>query len=160
MSKTVERFAGGAIGEPGDRIFLLELVVDGEAVSYLIEKLQVAALAEEAQRLLRERNMIGAGLTMEPGGVHAETPVAFRVGGLQLSLDADSDSATLVIYSTDDADDPAEYVLSLAQIDGFAREAVIVVSGGRPPCPRCGLSMDPEGHACPRTNGDLRGHRP
>lgn len=160
MSQTVERFAGGAIGEPGDRVFLLELVVDGTAVAYLIEKLQVAALAEEAQRLLRERNMIGAGLTLDPGGVHPETPVAYRVGGLQLSLDDGADTATLIIYSTDDVDDPTEYQLSLAQIDGFAREALVVVAGGRPPCPRCGLAMDPDGHACPRTNGDLRGHRP
>lgn len=160
MSQAVERFAGGAIGEPGARVFLLEVVADGEAASYVIEKLQVAALAEEAQRLLRERGMIGAGLTLDPGSVHAETPVAFRVGGLQLSLDVGSDTATLVIYSTDDVDPPVEYQLSLSQIDAFARESLAVVAGGRPACPRCNLAMDPEGHACPRTNGDLRGHRP
>ncbi len=43
---TVDRFAGGAIGEPGNRVFLLEFVVDGEAIAYLIEKFQVGALAQ------------------------------------------------------------------------------------------------------------------
>ncbi|MCP4306071.1 MAG: DUF3090 family protein [bacterium] len=157
---SVERLAGGAVGEPGHRVFLLELVVDGEAIAYLIEKLQVAALAEEAQNLLQERNMIGAGLSLDPGGVHAETPVAFRVGGLELSVDEGTDVAELVIHSTEPADPSAEYQVSLAQLDGFAREALVVVAGGRPQCPRCNLAMDPEGHNCPRTNGDLRSHRP
>ncbi len=156
----VERFAGGAIGEPGRRVFMLEVVVSGSATAYVIEKLQVAALAEEARRLLRERGMVGAGLTVEPGDVHEDTPVAYRVGGLQLVLEDDAEAASLIIYSTEDADPPAEYELTLAQLDAFAREALAVVEAGRPSCPRCGLAMDPEGHNCPRSNGDLRGHQP
>ena len=158
MSKA-ERFAGGAIGEPGHRVFTLEAVVDGIAIAYVIEKLQVAALAEEAKRLLRERGMVGAGLSLDPGGVHAETPVAYRVGGLQLVLEDDSEVAILIIYSTEDEDPSAEYELTLAQLDAFAREAATDVEAGRPSCSRCGLAMDPEGHNCPRSNGDLRGHR-
>ena len=118
------------------------------------------ALAQEAQRLLKERNMIGAGLTLDPGGVHEDTPAAFRVSGLQLSLEDDSDVATLVVQSTEDEDPSAEYQVSLAQLDAFAREALVAVGSGRPACPRCGLAMDAEGHNCPRTNGDLRAHRP
>jgi len=159
MSK-VERFAGGAIGVPGHRVFMLEAVVDGVGVAYVIEKLQVAALAEEAKRLLRERGMVGVGLSLDPGGVHAETPVAYRVGGLQLVVEDDSNTAALVIYSTEDDDPPAEYELTLAQLDAFAREAATAVEAGRPSCSRCGLAIDPEGHNCPRSNGDLRGHLP
>ena len=157
---SVERFAGGAIGEPGNRVFLLLVVVEGDAVAYVLEKLQVAALAEEAKRLLRERGMIGVGLSVDPGAVDAASPVAFRVGGMQLGLADDTDTATLVLYSTDESDQPAEYELSLAQLDAFAREALVVVESGRPTCPRCDLPMDPEGHNCPRSNGDLRNHRP
>lgn len=157
---TVERFAGGAIGEPGHRVFMLEFVIDGVAIAYVLEKLQVAALAEEAQRLLRERGMVGAGLSLDPGGVHSETPIAFRVGGIQLTLEDDADTADLVLFSTEDDDPPANYQVALAQLDAFAREAQTVVESGRPACPRCGLAMDPEGHNCPRSNGDLRGHRP
>ncbi len=28
-----------------------------------------------------------------------------------------------------------------------------IVAAGRPPCPLCGLPLDPEGHVCPRQNG-------
>jgi uncharacterized repeat protein (TIGR03847 family) len=156
----IDRFAGGAIGEPGKRVFMLEVVTVGEAVAYVIEKLQVAALAEEAQRLLRERGLIGAGLSLEPGGVHAETAVAFRVGGMELGIDEESEVVNLVLHSTEESDDAVEYELTLAQLDAFAREALAVVASGRPACPRCGLAMDPDGHNCPYSNGDLREHRP
>ena len=157
---TVERFAGGAIGKPGNRVFMLEIVSEGETVAYVIEKLQVHALALEAQHLLRERGLLGAGLSIEPGGVHEETPVAFRVGGLELGISDQSEAASLVVSSTDEDDDSVGYELSLAQLDAFAREALAIVASGRPACPRCGLAMDPDGHNCPRTNGDLSGHRP
>lgn len=157
---TVERFVAGAIGEPGDRQFRLEVVADGNATAYLIEKLQVAALAEEAQNLLRERSMLGAGLSVDPGGISPDTPLEFRVGGLQLALDEESGLVTIVLHSTEDDDPPVTFELTLPQLDAFAREALAVVTSGRPACPRCGLAMDPDGHNCPRSNGDLRGHRP
>jgi uncharacterized repeat protein (TIGR03847 family) len=157
---TVERFAAGAIGEPGDRQFRLEVVDEGRTSAYLIEKLQVAALAEEAQNLLRERGMVGAGLSVSPGDVSPETPLEFRVGGLQLALDEESGLVTIVLHSTEDDDPPVTCELTLPQLDAFAREALAVVTSGRPACPRCGLAMDPDGHNCPRSNGDLRGHRP
>lgn len=156
----VERFAAGAIGEPGNREFRLEVVVDGRVTAYLIEKLQVAALAEEAQNLLRERGLLGAGLTVNPGEVAADTPLVFRVGGLQLAVDDDSGHVAIVLQSTEEEDLPVTCELTLPQLDAFAREALAVVASGRPACPRCGLAMDPNGHNCPRSNGDLRGHRP
>ena len=156
----VDRFAGGAIGEPGQRVFMLEVEVNGEVVAYVIEKLQVAALAEEAMRMLRERGLLGSGLSVDPGGVHADSIIAFRVGGLELGLRDDADTALLVIHSTEDADPSSEYELTAAQLDAFAREALVAVEAGRPICPRCDLAMDPDGHACPRSNGDLRNHRP
>ena len=39
----------------------------------------------------------------------------------------------------------------------FVKRAQRVVAAGRPPCPLCGLPLDPEGHICVRTNGYLRG---
>ena len=157
---SIDRFAAGAIGEPGAREFRIELVTDGQTTAYLIEKLQVAALAEEAQNLLRERSMVGSGLSIDPGGVSLDTPLEFRVGGMQLALDEESGLVTIVLHSTEESDSPVTCELTLPQLDAFAREALAVVSSGRPACPRCGLAMDPEGHNCPRSNGDLRGHRP
>ncbi len=38
----------------------------------------------------------------------------------------------------------------------FAQRAAAVVGAGRPPCPFCGLPLDPTGHLCPRQNGYRR----
>jgi uncharacterized repeat protein (TIGR03847 family) len=46
--------------------------------------------------------------------------------------------------------------LSREQAAAFAIHATRQVEAGRPPCPLCGLPLDPSGHDCPRTNG----HRP
>jgi uncharacterized repeat protein (TIGR03847 family) len=160
MVMAVERFAAGAIGKPGDREFRLEVDTDGRVTAYLIEKLQVQALAEEAQNLLREQGKVGTGLSIDPGTVDPETPIAFRVGGLEMAVAEEADTATIVIHSTEEDDRPAVCELTLDQLDAFAREALLVVAAGRPACPRCGLAMDPDAHNCPRSNGDLRGHRP
>jgi uncharacterized repeat protein (TIGR03847 family) len=160
MAMTVDRFAGGAIGQPGDRVFLLEVEADGVTTAYALEKIQVAALAQQAQVQLRQSGLLGSGSALDPGGVHADTNVGFRVGGLHLAFDDIAGTVTVVIHSRDGADAPVECEMTHAQLDAFAREALVVVSAGRPECPRCGLAMDPDGHNCPRSNGDLRGHRP
>ena len=157
---TVDRFAGGAVGEPGHRVFMIEVEVDGVATAYVLEKVQIAAFAEQAQIQLRASGTLEAGLSLDPGGVHADTDVAFRVGGLGLAVDDTTGTAAVLIRSTDEEDAPVRYELTHAQLDAFAREALTVVAAGRPECPRCGLAMDPDGHNCPRSNGDLRGHRP
>jgi len=36
---------------------------------------------------------------------------------------------------------------------GFVEQAIRVVRSGRPPCPLCGNPLDPQGHICPRRNG-------
>ena len=43
--------------------------------------------------------------------------------------------------------------ISAAQARAFIQRANQVVAAGRPPCPFCGLPLDPSGHICPRQNG-------
>jgi uncharacterized repeat protein (TIGR03847 family) len=43
--------------------------------------------------------------------------------------------------------------LSHDQVAAFSSQAEKVLTSGRPPCPRCGLPMDPAGHPCPVMNG-------
>ena len=50
----------------------------------------------------------------------------------------------------------ARILLTREQAAAFAIRATQLVEAGRPPCPLCGLPLDPSGHDCPRTNG----HRP
>lgn len=37
----------------------------------------------------------------------------------------------------------------------FVERAAKVVAAGRPPCPLCGQPLDPQGHLCPRRNGQF-----
>jgi uncharacterized repeat protein (TIGR03847 family) len=39
------------------------------------------------------------------------------------------------------------------QVRAFALQAEKVLAAGRPPCPYCGLPVDPGGHPCPASNG-------
>jgi len=38
---------------------------------------------------------------------------------------------------------------------GFVRRSAALMSAGRPTCPFCGQPLNPEGHFCPRSNGQL-----
>ena len=56
----------------------------------------------------------------------------------------------------DDADEGPDLLrvrLSAPAARGFIARANDVVAAGRPPCPLCGLPLNPEGHICPRQNG-------
>lgn len=55
-----------------------------------------------------------------------------------------------------DGPDVLRVRLTAAMAREFARRAAAVVSAGRPPCPFCGLPLDPSGHVCPRQNGYRR----
>lgn len=155
-----QKFLAGAIGPPGEREFRLEATVGGVTVAHVIEKVQVAAMAVEAQRLLRDLGMIGSGRSIDPGEIHPDAPVQFRVGAVQLEHEPGTEAVTVGLSPVEEGVEPVSYELTIGQLDAFAREAAVVVTAGRPSCPRCGLAMDPDGHNCPRSNGDLRGYRP
>jgi uncharacterized repeat protein (TIGR03847 family) len=46
--------------------------------------------------------------------------------------------------------------LTATSARAFARRARALIAAGRPPCPLCGLPLDPSGHVCPRQNGYRR----
>ncbi len=48
----------------------------------------------------------------------------------------------------------ARFGATRAQVAALARRGMELVESGRPLCPLCGFPLDPEGHACPRTNGN------
>jgi uncharacterized repeat protein (TIGR03847 family) len=74
--------------------------------------------------------------------------------------DGEAGSAPAIEDDEEDADgdgpDVLRVRLTAAMAREFARRAASVVSAGRPPCPFCGLPLDPAGHVCPRQNGYRR----
>lgn len=72
--------------------------------------------------------------------------------------DADDESVAAAIeqlLSADDVDGPdvLRVHLSAVQARSFVERALRVVRSGRLPCPLCGNPLDPQGHICPRRNG-------
>jgi len=173
-----DRFATGTVGEPGNRTFFLQASDAGRVVSVVLEKAQVAVLAERLGRLLVELDKHGivedASATVEPDVKPLDEPLneAFRAGTLTLGWDgeaeriliearaqqADADAeeeAEAIELSDDDEDGPdlLRVRLSADAARQFVERAFRVVRAGRPPCPLCGNPLDPGGHVCPRKNG-------
>lgn len=107
-----ERFITGTVGDPGDRTFFLQAREGGRVVSVVLEKVQVAVLAERLSELLGELERRGIASQPIEAPVTtsvtppAETPVAanedtgpldeplieaFRAGSLTLGWDQDAD---------------------------------------------------------------------
>src|SRR5438093_4603830 len=171
-----ERFIAGTIGEPGGRTFFLQARDGRRVVSVVLEKAQVAVLAERLGALLDELGRRGIELppAAEVGAEveHLDEPLveAFRAGTLTLTWDGDreriivearemveGEEAEPVEVADDDDEGPdlIRVVMRPAAARGFADRAIAVVEAGRPPCPLCGRPLDPQGHICPRRNGYL-----
>ncbi len=93
------------------------------------------------------------------------------MGTIGVSYDDDLDRLVVVVEESvrdedeeeetealdvDDDGMVARILVTREQAAAFAIRATQLVEAGRPPCPLCGLPLDPSGHDCPRTNG----HRP
>lgn len=171
-----ERFIAGTVGRPGDRSFFLQVRDSTRLITVLLEKEQVAVLADRVDSMLDE--------IVRRSGEQAQPAVAsnvddldpldqpiveeFRVGAMTLSWDNDAERVIVAAYAvgeeeTEPPDDPEDsdrdvMVVRLSGLEAraFVKRAQAVVSAGRPPCPLCSLPLDPQGHICPRQNGYRR----
>src|SRR2546421_10994606 len=93
--RTPDRFVAGTVGQPGNRTFYLQAVHDARVVSVVLEKQQVAVLAERIDALLVEVNR-RVGTPVPPETDQAEdltplgTPVHAELPGGTLGLGWDS----------------------------------------------------------------------
>lgn len=171
-----DRFVVGTVGQPGDRTFYLQASGGGQVVSVALEKTQVAILADRLEELLAEiSRRAGADdviAALEPDVAPLDSPVEeqFRVGAMGLAWDGDVnqvvveaqavteepvDEAT-ILEDVDEGPDALRVRMSTAAAQAFIERARRVISAGRPPCPLCGMPLDPESHICPRQNGYRR----
>lgn len=163
-----ERFVAGTVGQPGERTFFLQARDNGRVVSVALEKGQISALAERIETLLVDIRRTAS--VPVPGGdedvAPLDTPLEeeFRVGSLALGWDPEdevvvleaqalSESPAEPMSDDPDAPDVLRVRISAGAAQRFATRANRVVAAGRPPCPLCGLPLDPAGHICPRQNG-------
>jgi uncharacterized repeat protein (TIGR03847 family) len=175
----------GTVGEPGRRLFFLQVRAGLEVVSVKVEKQQVSALAEAVSELLKNLERPGH----LPDNLEPQDPtdVAWSVGNMQLGYDEALDRLVLTVEEfvprelteeellaelIDQATEGREgddgggddrpqgatlrVLATREQMAAVAIRGTQLVESGRPPCPLCGFPLDPTGHVCPRTNG----HRP
>jgi uncharacterized repeat protein (TIGR03847 family) len=175
--RTPERFVAGTVGEPGDRTFYLQAIDEDKVVSVMLEKEQVAVLAERLSALLNEVvRRLGAEVFAEADELvdtePLRTPVEqeFRVGTMGLGWDIESRAIvvellavseqevdeSMVLDDTEEGPDAVRVFLSLQQARAFAVRAERVIAAGRKPCPLCAEPLGPHGHICPRQNGYRR----
>jgi uncharacterized repeat protein (TIGR03847 family) len=107
-----DRFVAGTIGQPGNRTFFLQARRAGQVVSVVLEKVQVAVLAERLGVLLDELEARGIALPTEI--VIADTapldePIneSFRATTLTLGWDGDTEQI-LVEARAEDEDDESD----------------------------------------------------
>ncbi len=172
-----ERFVAGTVGQPGDRTFFLQARDGPRVVSVVMEKVQVAVLAERLGELVAELERRGvaeaalADATFPDDSAPLDEPLneAFRAGSLTLGWDggagrvlvearAQSEDGEVIDPDEDDDEDEdgpdlLRVRISLDAARSFVARAGRVVAAGRPPCPLCGNPLDPQGHICPRQNG-------
>ncbi len=150
-------FAVGAEGEPGQRLFLIQVREGTRRLTLKVEKQQVAVLAEYLGGIVRNAprpDHLPEGVAVEP--VPEPDWVAGTIG---VSYDEDEDRVVVVVEEAvpdDETGAIARIAVTREQAGAFAIAATRLVEAGRPPCPLCAGPLDPSGHVCPRTNG----HRP
>lgn len=174
----IEHFTAGAVGEPGSRVFYLQVRSEGAVVSFRCEKQQVEALGTYLAEALRD--LPAPDPERLPTDLDLVEPVIAEwvVGSMGMAFDERADRLVLIaqelvpeaegddeepdegdpLAALDDDDDAAtaRFHLSREQAAAFVEHADELVSAGRPPCPICGMPMNPAGHTCPRSNGHGR----
>jgi uncharacterized repeat protein (TIGR03847 family) len=135
-----DRFVAGTIGQPGNRTFYLQARRAGQVVSVVLEKVQVAVLAERLGVLLDELESRGLTTPVEGGpseGAALDEPLneAFRATTLTLGWDGDNEQILIEARAAaededddDDADDgddelgaeEDETVIDLSEVEGLA----------------------------------------
>jgi uncharacterized repeat protein (TIGR03847 family) len=175
----VEGLGAGAVGEPGARAFYVQARTAATQLTVLVEKEQVALLATEAvaflDRIADEYPEDPATLPADVAELREPTVPLFRARLIGLGFDPERQLVLLELRERstddddeedddeplagldDDADDEeAGYVARIyatrPQVRAMAARGAAVVDAGRPPCPLCGMPMDPAGHRCPRWN--------
>lgn len=177
-----ERFVAGTVGQPGERTFFLQARSGARVTSVVLEKQQVALLAERLDELLDEVLRRAEGETPIPNGPSGaldleplEAPIVeeFRVGSMGLGWNGEIDRVVIELHAVMEQDEfevpdldeddvpegsPAclRVRLTGAQARDFVARSEALVAAGRPPCPFCHLPLEPSGHICPRSNGYRR----
>jgi uncharacterized repeat protein (TIGR03847 family) len=161
----VDHITVDAIGKPGNRVFYIRGIKGEEAISLIIEKIQLQSLILGIKDFLEE---IDTRFDKSPlpnpdykeKDMQITPPVdpLYRVGNIGLAYDEENDVACIIAKEAsatagDEETSVVRYWCSRAQLQIVALWGAVVLERGRPICPQCLQPMEPEGHFCPKKNG-------
>lgn len=159
----VSRITIGAVGPPGQRMFLLQAGLGSKMVTLKLEKEQARILAGSTLELLgeleqkypRAYSKLDEPLSSDLMIQEPADP-EFVVGQIGLGYDQEQDYIVLVaqeiqIEESDSA--TARFWATRAQMKALSDHTMEIIDQGRATCPLCEQPINPDGHFCPRTNG-------
>ena len=172
-----DAFATGAIGNPGERTFYLQVRAEGRTISVKCEKAQVAQMAEYLRGMLSDLPEPRQAPSIEIARLQGPVEQDFILGTIGLGIDRSSMKMIVqleempvidldaieealeededFVLDDDDDESTASVVRVLLNPDharAFCDMADLTVNAGRMPCKWCGAPQDPSGHACPKMN--------
>ena len=160
----VDKFTIGTIGEPGARVFYLQIRAEGLRLAVKCEKQQASAISDYLRRVLNdlpeptERPIAAAMELMGP------IDAAFVLGPVGLGYDRSNDMVLLQLEEVIPVDEEGEPLdedpdrghirmfLTRNQAHAFCSHAENIVAAGRPSCVWCANPINPDGHFCVRMN--------
>lgn len=163
----VDAFTTAARGEPGQRVFYLQVRQGDTCVTVKCEKQQAAAIADYLRKTMNDlppptsKPLPTSLELLDPGPVDT----SFVLGPIGLGYDRENDRLLVQleeIIPVDENGEPDEealddrgkvrLLLERGQALAFCEHTEALVAAGRPPCTFCGRPMDPDGHPCPKMN--------
>lgn len=161
-----DRCVVGTVGEPGRRLFVLQVSQGNDLASIAVEKQQVAVLARRIITILEQLEdlghvMVSGARVVDRGPLDVPLEILFRAGAIGLAWDGTKGAIQLELFSSDlgaeqgeqEQDRILQIWLPPRKAHQFAQRAEEVVAAGRPACPLCGQALEAGGHICPRSNG-------
>lgn len=158
-----DRCVVGTVGQPGNRLFLVQVAQGGRLVAVAIEKQQAQLLGTRVGEVLDQLADLGhsvppQGEPADLGPLDAPIEVAFRASAIGLAWDHERQRLLLELIAGESDEETGDtpivqILLNPAMAREFSARAAVIVASGRPACPACAQPLNPGGHICPRANG-------
>jgi uncharacterized repeat protein (TIGR03847 family) len=170
----VDSIAAGAVGVPGQRAFYIQAEKDGQVLSVLVEKQQVAMLAERVQMLLDQvatqfadaAPEVPVPLAPDAGELRGDPVPLFRAVAIGIGFDASRQLVVLELHERplgdddeddedheDDDDDEAPLVAG--EEEGYLARLYLTADQARAMATRGSAAVERGRPPCPLCGGPL-----
>jgi len=157
----LQYIAARSAGEPGRRTFHLRMLGEaGQSASLKLEKEHLLGLGTGLGELLAQIRYQAETKRSKVISFPQTAEYEFPVGRLGVGFSSGDDSVVLEARELE-AEDRGDTVTIRARFTlplgaSLAAQIEEIISAGRPICPLCKTSLDPEGHVCIKSNGHSR----